>query len=62
MSFFIKDFFSKCEEIRRKLRIWSHLLEKSLMKNLILPAMFDAQVLAVNYFRKNFHHRCFKDS
>ena len=31
----IKDFFSKCEQIRRKLQIWSHLLKKSLMKNFI---------------------------
>ena len=29
---FIKDFFSKCDQIRRKLRIWSHLMKKSLMK------------------------------
>ena len=25
----IKDFFSKCDQIRRNLRIWSHLLKKS---------------------------------
>ena len=31
MKFFIKDFFGKCDKIRRKLRIWSHLLEKSLI-------------------------------
>ena len=30
--FSIKDFFSKCDQIRRKLRIWSQLLKKSLMK------------------------------
>ena len=35
MKFFIKHFFSKCDQIRRKLRIWSHLLKKSLMKNFI---------------------------
>ena len=35
MKFSIKDFFSKCDQIRRKLRIWSHLLKKSLMENLI---------------------------
>ena len=29
------DFFSKYDQIRKKLRIWSHLLKKSLMKNLI---------------------------
>ena len=35
MKFFIKDFFSKCDQIRKKLRIWSHLLKKSLMENFI---------------------------
>ena len=33
MEFFIKDFFSKCDKSRRELRIWSHLLKKSLMEN-----------------------------
>ena len=33
MKFSIKDFFSKCDHIHRKLWIWSHLLKKSLMKN-----------------------------
>ena len=33
MKFAIKDFFSKCDQIRRKLRTWSHLLKKSLMEN-----------------------------
>ena len=33
MKFSIKDFFSKCDLIRKKLRIWSHLLKKSLMEN-----------------------------
>ena len=27
-----KDFFSKCDQIRRKLQIWSDLLKKSLME------------------------------
>ena len=35
MKFFIKDFFSKCDQIRRNLWIWSHLLKKSLIKNFI---------------------------
>ena len=35
MKFSIKDFLSKCDQIRRKLRIWSHLLKKSLMENLV---------------------------
>ena len=33
--FSIKNFFSKCDQIRRKLRIWSHILKKSLMENFI---------------------------
>ena len=35
MKFPIKDFFSKCNQIRRKPRIWSQLLKKFLMKNFI---------------------------
>ena len=35
----IKDFFSKCDQTRRKLRIWSHLLKKSLMLNFIFCAV-----------------------
>ena len=33
MKFSIKDFVSKCDQIRRKLLIWPHLLKKSLMEN-----------------------------
>ena len=33
MKLFIKDFFSKCDQIQKKLRIWSYLLKKSSMKN-----------------------------
>ena len=36
MKFFIKGFFSKCDQIRSFSRIWSHLLKKSLMENFIL--------------------------
>ena len=32
------DFFSKCDQICRKLRIWSHLPKKSLMENFIFHA------------------------
>ena len=35
MKFFIKDFFSKCDQIRTKVRIWSHLLKKSLIDKFI---------------------------
>ena len=34
------DFSSKCDQIRRKLRIWSHLLEKSIMENFIFCTVF----------------------
>ena len=35
MKFSIKGFFSKSDQIRRKLRTWSHLQKKSLMENFI---------------------------
>ena len=35
MKISIKDSFSKCDQIRRELWIWSHSLKKSLMENLI---------------------------
>ena len=38
-KFSIEDFFSKLDQIRRKLRIWPHLLKKFLMENLIFCAM-----------------------
>ena len=40
-SFIFKDFFSKWDTIRRKLRIWSHLLKKSLMETFISCAVWD---------------------
>ena len=39
MKFSIKDFFSKCDQIRSFLRIWSHLLRKSLMENFVFYAV-----------------------
>ena len=39
MKFSIKDFFSKCDEIRSFLRIWLHLLKKSLMENFLFCAV-----------------------
>ena len=41
MKFSIKDFFSKFDQIRRKLRIWSHLLKKSLIENFIVYVVLD---------------------
>ena len=37
--FSIKDFFSKCDQIRSFLWIWTHSLKKSLMGNFILCAV-----------------------
>ena len=42
MKFSIKDFFSKCDQICSFLRIWSHLLKKSLMENFIFCAVLCA--------------------
>ena len=39
MKFSIKDFFDKCDQIVSFLRILSHLLKKSLMKNFIFCAV-----------------------
>ena len=44
MKFPIKGFFSKCDQIRRKLQIWSHLLNKFLMENFVFWAAFDRVV------------------
>ena len=35
IEFSMKNLFRKCDQIRRKLRIWSHLLNKYLMENSI---------------------------
>ena len=39
MKFSIKDFFSKCDQIRRFLRIWLLLLKKPLIGNFIFCAV-----------------------
>ena len=38
-KFSIKNFFSKCDQIRSFLRMWLHLLKKSLMQSFIFSAM-----------------------
>ena len=40
IKFSIKDFFSKYDRIRWKLRIWSHLLKKSLTENIVFVQRF----------------------
>ena len=50
IKLFIRDFFfNKCDQICRKLRIWSDLLEKCLIKNFIF--------CAVNVLRDCSHHK-----
>ena len=39
MKFSVKDFFNKCDKIRRKLPIWSYLLKKFFMENFIFCAV-----------------------
>ena len=48
MKFFIKDFFSKCDQIRSFMRIWSNLLKKSFMKNLIFCSVPEVCNLRIN--------------
>ena len=48
MKLLIKDFFSKCDQIRRSLAIWSHLLKKSLMENFIFSAVYDLEEYAIH--------------
>ena len=50
MKFSIKDFFSKCGQIRRKMSILSHLLNKSLMENFIF-----CEVVLKFFVSKNMH-------
>ena len=56
----IKDFFSNCDQISRKLRIWSHLLKKSLIVNLrfcvvheIMKIILRATSLRIRMKKKN---------
>ena len=48
MKFFIEDFFSKCNQIRNILQIWSHLLKKSLMENFFFWAVFTVGTSSIN--------------
>ena len=61
IKFSIKVFFCKCDQIRRKLRIWSHLLKKSLMKNFIFCAVVVAcrSLLPISYKIYKFSHTYF---
>ena len=50
MKFSNMDFFSKCDQICKKLHIWSHLLKKSLMENFIFCAVIcrlEVEIIAI---------------
>ena len=47
-KFSIKHFFSKCDQICRKLRIYSHLLKISLMENFIFCAVLNVRLYSQN--------------
>ena len=44
-KFSVKDFFSTCDQIRRKILIWSNLLTKSLMENFTFCAMLQIKFI-----------------
>ena len=57
MKLSLKDFFSKCDQIRSFLRIWSHLLKKPFTENLIFCAVnakFDFLHAAITVIAKLF--------
>ena len=49
MKFSIKDLFSKCGQTQRFLRIWSHLLKKSFMKDFSFCAV---ETSIIGYIRE----------
>ena len=51
MKFSMKDFFSKCDQICRKPRIWSHSLKKFSMKNLTFCPALQYQKLFVSQLK-----------
>ena len=54
MKFFIKHFFSKCDQIHCLLRIWSSLLTKSLTENFIFCAVKKWLILLIRLSTYNY--------
>ena len=48
MKFSIRDFFSKYDQIRSFLWIWSHLLKKALMENFVFCAALSRYIVRAN--------------
>ena len=59
MKFSNKDFFSKCDQICRFLRIWSHVLKKSLIENIRLKIFFLLFLSASYLFSNSLIRNCF---
>ena len=49
MKFSIKDFVSKCDQIRSFLRMWSNLLKKSLMENFFFCTVQNMKNMSSNF-------------
>ena len=52
----MKDFFSKTDQIRRNLRIWSHLLKNSVMENFISRAV--SCVISIRFVGTKIERKC----
>ena len=59
MKFSIKDFFNKCDQISSFLRIWSHLLKKSLMELFIFCAV---RVKLINLSTQTLAGNCYSSA
>ena len=53
IKFSTTDFSSKCYQIHSFLRIWSHLLKKSLMENFIFCALIASLIMSSLIMRKS---------
>ena len=66
MKFSITDFFSKCDQIQRKVRIWSHSQKKSVMENFIFCNVALNQLVRMKKYKfrliekKNLHEEARK--
>ena len=60
MKFSIKYFFSKLDQFRNFLRIWSDLLKKSLMENFIFCVVFISHSEQVTVVKKRNAQTVFK--
>ena len=58
MKFSIKDFFSKCDQIHRRMLIWLHLLKKSLLENFICCAV-KSELKRCKRLKRKLFYNCF---